>query len=129
MIDEQPESDAAPAVRPPLAENRMLTRALRLGWPVPDDLKQLALKRMAAILENGKSVKANISATKVLLSMERAEQTAIMALLSVEAQTELKSRIEALEQGHVAGNVAEPDSEAGSPDNIGQFAPDPGVSQ
>ena len=58
----------------------MLTRALRLGWPVPEEAKALATERMMEILKDGKSKKASVSASRVLLSMEAAEATAVQAV-------------------------------------------------
>ncbi|MGO9108046.1 MAG: hypothetical protein ACLP9L_02325 [Thermoguttaceae bacterium] len=94
---DQPDLNKGSGVRPPLAENRLLTRALRLGWPIPAEIKAQAVMRMGEILTKSKSTKAWVSAARVLVGMEHAEQSAVMTTLSVEQQTELRKRIEALE--------------------------------
>ncbi|MGA7497608.1 MAG: hypothetical protein WBX00_12855 [Isosphaeraceae bacterium] len=75
MSDNPP--DKGSGVRPPLAENRLLTRALRLGWPVPPEMKAAATERMGEILKTSKSGKAWVSAARVLVGMERTELAAV----------------------------------------------------
>ena len=84
--------------RASLADLKLLQRALKAGWEIPDKAKSLAPERMVLILEKGKSARSWIAASKTLDAMERTTLASIDTALRVRAQGELEERIEALEQ-------------------------------
>jgi len=92
-----------PSGRDSLADIRLLGRALKCGWPVPEDLKTSAVERMRLILREGKSAKGWVAATRCLLAMTTVELASIHAVLSIEQQTELRREIDAL-KAVVMGN-------------------------
>jgi hypothetical protein len=50
--------------RASLADLKLLRRALRAGWKIPDEAKDVAPKRMLLILEKGKSARSWIAALR-----------------------------------------------------------------
>jgi hypothetical protein len=84
--------------RASLADLKLLQRALKAGWDLPDEAKKLAPERMVLILEKGKSARGWIAAAKTLDAMERTTLAGIDTALRVRAQGELEERITALEQ-------------------------------
>jgi len=82
--------------RASLADLKLLRRALRAGWKIPDEAKDLAPKRMLLILEKGKSARSWIAASKTLDAMERTTLASIDTALRIEQQTELRGEIDAI---------------------------------
>lgn len=85
--------------RASLAHLRLLRRALRAGWKIPDEAKDLAPKRMLEVLEDDKAGERSwVAASKTLVSMTTAELASIDTALRVRVQGELEERITMLEQ-------------------------------
>jgi hypothetical protein len=71
--------------------DKLLERALRCGWDVPEATKKLAVVKMTTILERAKSSRALIAATRTIDAMERTNQAApasVLAALKVAEQLE-----------------------------------------
>ena len=86
--------------RPELAGNRLLTRALRLGWQIPEEAKKLALEQAMDILKTSPSTKARINASRLIVAMEQSEAVAINTAIAAQAapleRTLLRCRIDQL---------------------------------
>jgi len=83
--------------RASLADLRLLRHAIRCGWNVPSEGKDLAPKRMVEILKDDKAGERSwVAASKTLISMTGATLASIDTALRVEQQTELRAEIDAV---------------------------------
>lgn len=81
-----------------LAEARLYRLAMRQGWPVPREVKALAVERMVTILRDDKGgARAHTAAMKALVSATTATTSSIGVAVQAK-NTELEDRLAELER-------------------------------
>jgi len=99
-----------PSGRASLADLRLLRRAIRCGWNIPSEGKDLAPKRMVEILKDDKAGERSwVAASKTLVSMTGATLASIDTALHIEQQTQLRAEIDAIKAA-IAGKQEETQS-------------------
>jgi hypothetical protein len=99
MHENQAEGGSGGATAPGIRTTRLVERALRESWPIPEDLRPLLVRRLAHIVESDNSSPREVtSAAKAILSASKINLDAVGVAISAEQHEELTERLEKLEQ-------------------------------
>jgi hypothetical protein len=80
-------------------DTRLMERAIRESWPIPDDLRPTLVRRLAYIMTSDNSSPREItSAAKALLSASKTNLDAINVAIQADTHETLKSRLDELEK-------------------------------
>src|SRR4051794_25741369 len=93
-----------PSGRASLRDMRLYRRALRNGWEIPAEAKELAPKRMLEVLRDDEAGERSwVAASKTLVSMTTATTASIDCALRARQVEELAARLDELESRLVDG--------------------------
>jgi hypothetical protein len=88
-----------PSGRASLADMRLLRRAMRAGWTVPPEGKELAPRRMVEVLRDDKAGERSwVAASKTLIAMDQATLASVDVALRVKAAQEIEERLGEIER-------------------------------
>jgi hypothetical protein len=80
-------------------DSRLLERALREHWPIPDTLRKGLVARLAKIIADPDSSKRSVvAAAKTLATLSRGNLAAVETAIRAEQHEDLNRRLDELEQ-------------------------------
>jgi hypothetical protein len=86
---------------------RLAERALREGWPVPEDRKPELVAKLIEVATSPETMpRERVSAIKALLSASKLNLETLRVAMAAEEFEDLKARLQRLEGGDGSGDAA-----------------------